>query len=204
MRIVSGKYKGIKLHGSSRSRTRPITNKAKERLFGFLGNDIADKRVLDLYAGTGAIGLEALSRECRNVTFVEINYFAYSVLHKNIELCNELNNSKIHNLDTIKFIKRVDETFDVIFSAPPYTREHYLSFLTAINKRPQILTVGGQIIVECNKHERGMGAFNNLLKVKEILHNDTIFEIWTRLEESTLYVQEQIAEISNKRSAGAN
>lgn len=186
MRIVGGKHKGQRIFMPKGSKTRPIANKAKERLFAVIDNKIPDTKVLDLYAGTGSIGIEALSRGAKFVTFVEVNYHAVEVLTKNITSCKELDNANIIISDSTKFLKRTKECYDLIFSAPPYRREFYLEFLNVIDDHPHLLKEDGSIIIECDKHQRAELSPKNLSKQRDIFHGDTIFEIWSKTLQKTL------------------
>lgn len=180
MRIISGKHKGVRLKGPNKSKTKPITNSSKERLFGIIGDSINDKLVLDLFAGTGSIGIEALSRGAKRVTFVEKNYSALNVIKENLCRCNELEKSKLYNDNALKYLKRSTSCFDFIFSAPPYCRTYYISFLTELDKNADILDKKGQIIIECNVHSKENIELENFRKYKEFKCDDTVFEFWVR------------------------
>lgn len=180
MRVVAGYHKGKKLHGSQKSNTRPITNFAKERLFNILRNDVENKNILDLYAGTGAIGLEALSHGCNHVTFVEQNYSACKVIKKNISKLDESHKTKVVKHDVFKYLKRETKLYDIIFSAPPYCNDYYEGFMKKVDKNTSILNKNGKLIIECNKHERKDLYLQNLIKVKEFQCDDSVFEIWTK------------------------
>jgi len=178
MYIIAGKYKGLKLNGPKKSKTRPIMSFAKERLFNIIGVLIQDKKILDLYAGTGAIGIEALSRGCKHVTFVEKNFSAYNVIKRNIDKCNEYSNTSVVIDDVISYIKRNVEVFDIIFSSPPYNCSYYFNFLTIIDNNVHVLNESGHIIIECNIHTKGNFELNNIFKYKEFKCDDTVFEFW--------------------------
>ena len=124
MRIISGKYKGRRISAPGNITARPTTDFAKEGLFNLLNNriDFEGIDVLDLFAGTGSIGLEFVSRDCKSVTSIEQNERHCSFIHK---VCNEL---KIDNLsllktDVFKFIGSCHTQFDMIFADPPYELE---------------------------------------------------------------------------------
>ena len=85
MRVISGSAKGIKLESVPGKSTRPITDQVKEALFNILGMDVVEKRFLDLFGGTGAVGIEALSRGAEHVVFLDTNYRAYRVIQNNLE-----------------------------------------------------------------------------------------------------------------------
>ena len=124
MRIISGKYKGRRISAPSNITARPTTDFAKEGLFNLLNNriDFEDIEVLDLFAGTGGIGIEFISRNCKSVISIEENERHCAFIRK---VCAEL---KIDNLsllktDVFKFINSCHTQFDMIFADPPYELE---------------------------------------------------------------------------------
>jgi 16S rRNA (guanine(966)-N(2))-methyltransferase RsmD len=123
VRITAGKVKNFKLD-IPRS-TRPLTDRMKVQIFDTLKQDIQKKKILDLYAGTGSFGLEALSRGARHVTFIEASKYAYSTIQKNIEKTGltsqtELIKSKAEEYLFKQINNEPTETFDIIFLDPPY------------------------------------------------------------------------------------
>lgn len=123
MRIISGKYKGHPLVAFEADHIRPTTDRVKETLFNKLMFQIEGTRVLDLFAGTGNLGIEALSRGAREVIFVEMHPKSIQILKKNLEkLKVPTSDYKIINMDVLSYLKRYDgEAFDIIFADPPFT-----------------------------------------------------------------------------------
>lgn len=122
MRIISGKYKSIRLNAPKGLPTRPTTDRAKESLFNILRNqiDLQGLKVLDLFAGIGGISLEFLSRDAESVLSVEINRKAIQFLNETKRRL-EIDNWKIYNGDVFKVLKKYkEEEFDLIFADPPY------------------------------------------------------------------------------------
>ncbi len=120
MRVISGNCKGRKLVKISGIKIRPTSDRVKEALFNIIGTQIKNATVLDLFAGTGALGIEALSREAKHATFLDLSC---DVIHKNLELCGLKNNSLVLDCDIInKGIPKIfhDQFFDFIFIDPPY------------------------------------------------------------------------------------
>lgn len=121
MRIISGKYKGKKLDGYDIEGTRPTQDRVKESLFAMIQNDLRDATILDLFAGSGNLGIEALSNGSESAYFVDINHKCIECLNKNLNNINE--KYKILNLDykkALEYFKENKITFDVIFLDPPY------------------------------------------------------------------------------------
>jgi 16S rRNA (guanine(966)-N(2))-methyltransferase RsmD len=123
MRIISGKAKGVRLSALSSKRTRPILDRAKESMFSILGNSVLDGVVLDLFAGTGSLGIEALSRGAKRCLFVDNSANAIKVIKKNLQDANLVKRTvvlKINVFRLLDFIKNKDIKFDLILVAPPY------------------------------------------------------------------------------------
>lgn len=125
MRIISGKYKGRHLVSFKADHIRPTMDRIKETLFNKLVNHIEDATVLDLFAGTGNLGLEALSRNAKHVTFVELNNKSIEIINKNLDQL-EIEDTECDLLkkDVLKFLKTYSgHAFDVIFIDPPFTEK---------------------------------------------------------------------------------
>jgi 16S rRNA (guanine966-N2)-methyltransferase len=120
VRIIAGAAKGLKLD-VPRSGTRPMTGRARESIFSILGTRVADAKVLDLYAGSGSLGLEAISRGAAGVVFVEKTRQATRAIASNIERIGLGGNIRIE--DVASFLASETAQFDVIFIDPPYDDE---------------------------------------------------------------------------------
>jgi 16S rRNA (guanine966-N2)-methyltransferase len=118
MRIIAGSAKGRRLVGPQGMRTRPFTDRAKEALFSSLGAHVVEARVLDLYAGSGSLGLEALSRGAASATFVEQDREALVALEKNIAAVGR--GGTVVTGDVARFLEGAGEGFDLAFVDPPY------------------------------------------------------------------------------------
>ena len=120
MRVVSGAARGRRLKGPDGLETRPMTDRAKEGVFSAIARDVPDARVLDLYAGSGSLGLEALSRGAASAVFVERDRRAVSVLRDNIEIVGL--GGRTHASDVVRYLTDTigNSTFDLAFVDPPY------------------------------------------------------------------------------------
>lgn len=139
MRIISGIAKGTKLKNVNIPSTRPIMDRVKESLFNILRNYLKDASLLDLFAGTGSVGIEALSQGCREVTFVENNLKAIDVIKYNLQKANFASKSKIiyqDVLSTIKILHQEKQTFDIIFIGPPQFKDLLNKTLSRLEKYP--------------------------------------------------------------------
>lgn len=159
MRIISGTAKGRKLYTPSfRDKSiRPTSDRAREALFNILGTRVVNAAVLDLFAGTGALGLEAFSRNASFVVFVDNSRLAIELIKKNILLCltghsgngemRVLSHDLSINLPSTKLPKETRSGFDLIFVDPPYGGDMSLSVLDFVNNS-SLLTENGLLIVE--------------------------------------------------------
>lgn len=121
MRIISGKARGTKLYALEGITTRPTLDRVKESLFNIIQNEIQDSIFLDLFSGSGAIGLEAASRGAKKVIMCDKSKEAIQVINKNIEKTHLKEKTKLYNMDSIDLIKReIKEKLDLIYIDPPY------------------------------------------------------------------------------------
>lgn len=117
MRVISGKYKGRILNGFDIDGTRPTMDRVKESLFGSIQNKIPDSICLDLFAGSGSLGIEAISNGANKCYFVDNNKEAIKILKKNLQ---GMDNYEIINSDALKALENFKVSFDIIFLDPPY------------------------------------------------------------------------------------
>jgi len=121
MRVISGKYKGKNLIGFDIDGTRPTMDRVKESLFGIIQNNIKNSVVLDLFAGSGSLGIEALSNGAKEVYFIDNNIELINIIKKNTSGMNEnIHIMKSDYKNALKLIKNSNIQFDIIFLDPPY------------------------------------------------------------------------------------
>lgn len=155
MRIIGGKFKGKKLRPVPGTATRPTSDRAREAIFNIIGFEARDARVLDLYAGTGALGIEALSRGARSAVFIDVSRQSLSVLQANLaDLALEVPTSVIrwdltHNLNCLRSMPRA---FDLVFMDPPYNRNLIAPTLNHLHSS-RSLENGARIVVEHSRQE---------------------------------------------------
>ena len=145
MRIISGKYKGKKLKGFNIEGTRPTMDRVKESLFGMIQNYIPNSVVLDLFAGSGALGLEAVSNGAKRCFLIDNNIDAIRTIKENSQIFEE--KLDIINTDYKKFLKTTEEKFDIIFLDPPYKEKQLDTSLRIIEERG-LLNENGIVICE--------------------------------------------------------
>lgn len=154
MRIISGKYGGRRLKAFKAGHIRPTTDRVKETLFNIIQSYIPEARVLDLYAGTGSLGLEALSRGAQFVVAVEMNRKSQSIIKDNVEMLKAGDEHKLIGDDVFKFIKSYDgDPFDLVFVDPPFTKAIAHDSMLALAPC-KFLQQGCVIAIESSKQER--------------------------------------------------
>ena len=150
MRVISGKSRGKKLIALESKNTRPTLDRVKEALFSKIQNRIPEATVLDLFAGTGALGIEALSRGAKEAVFCDIEPEAIKIIKKNVQGTKNLEKSIIMNLDykgTLEKLSIQHKKFDIIFLDPPYKTNFATESLKKIIMS-NLLTEDGIIIIE--------------------------------------------------------
>ena len=162
MRVISGSARGTTLHSIDDINTRPTLDRVKESLFNIIQNQVEDAVVLDLFAGSGAIGIEFLSRGAEKVYFCDKSPKAVDMIKKNLDktklkdTATILNNDYIDCIDKIKNIK-----FDIIFLDPPYKENFSKQAIKKISES-KLLKNEGIIIVETDEPERDIKEIENI------------------------------------------
>lgn len=153
MRIIAGKRKGLNIKTIEGESTRPTRDMVREALFSILMSKIPDAKFLDLFAGSGAIGIEAISRGAVESCFADINPQCIKIIKENINKANFENESRVFNLDYKLVLKKLkDEKFDVIFIDPPYNKGFGVDAITKISEYC-MLADDGVIILETDTNE---------------------------------------------------
>ncbi len=154
MRVIAGSAKGHRLQSVPGDSTRPITDRAKEALFSILGDWLVQKRVLDMFAGTGAVGIEALSRGSDSALFIDLNRNAIRTILANLKHCNLLDRGVVKQADTFRLLKDyAGEPFDLVFIAPPQYKGTWVQALQFVDSAPHLLAPFATVIIQI--HPRG-------------------------------------------------
>ena len=148
MRIVGGKYKGRMFNPGKSFKSRPTTDIAKESLFNILENryDFTDKSVLDIFAGTGSIGYEFLSRGCKEAVFVEKDFIHHRFIADVLKVL-KIENAQAFKGDAFQFMMRYQGSFDFVFADPPYDLKQFNEVPEAV-LNSTLLKSGGLFIIE--------------------------------------------------------
>jgi len=153
MRVIAGKAKGRKLYAVPGPGTRPITDRAKSALFSILGDDVREASFLDLFAGTGQVGIEALSRGAARAVFVELHHAALRVIHSNLALTGLAAQAEVRRNDVFHYLGALPQPFDYIYIAPPQYRGLWSQTLKVLDAMPAWLADDGWAIAQINPVE---------------------------------------------------
>lgn len=148
MRVIAGSARGIRLNPVPGTQTRPISDRVKQSLFDILSDRLAGARVLDLFAGSGSVGIEALSRGASSAVFVERHHQAIRTIHANLERTHLANRGRVVRSDVFQFLSRHAEPHDLVYVAPPQYQGLWATTLRALDDCPGWLSSGGLIIVQ--------------------------------------------------------
>lgn len=181
MRVIAGSAKGRKLLSVPGQRTRPITDRVKTALFDILSQQVVECRFLDLFGGTGSVGIEALSRGAAEAVFVEINRQALRTIGENLRRTELAERAHVVRGDAFVFLQRPDlEPFDIIYVAPPQYRRMWIKALQAIDARPSLLAEEGQVIVQIHPKEQEPLELQHLQLVDQRRYGSTLLLFWAR------------------------
>ena len=147
MRVITGKARGVVLKTPDGLATRPTTDRVKEALFSIIQFEIPGGTVLDLFGGTGQLGIEALSRGASSAVFVDASDVACKLIQENLKRTKLTDNAKVVRSDYLEYLRRCREKFDIILLDPPYAEvflENSLNFISEID----ILQTNGIIVTE--------------------------------------------------------
>ena len=147
MRVIAGKFKGRNLKSPPSMQVRPTSDRLRETLFNVIASRVPDSRFLDLCAGSGAVGIEALSRGAAHATFVDRSRRSCQLIEANLELCGVPEEQRdIYCSEASEFLKQTKEKWDVVFLDPPYDAD-YLRLLQVLGSSA-LFGEGGLLIVE--------------------------------------------------------
>ncbi len=173
MRVVAGVAKGRKLKAPRTVATRPILDRVKVALFDILGDAVVDSVFLDLFAGSGSVGIEALSRGAGKAVFVDTNPEAIRVIKDNLALTGLGDRARVIRIDAFRYLAQLQGQFDVIYVAPPQYKGLVVRTLRALDDKG-VLTDDGLVVTQEDPRERVELELHNLALVKERKYGNTL------------------------------
>ncbi|MFE8703654.1 16S rRNA (guanine(966)-N(2))-methyltransferase RsmD [Cytobacillus sp. FJAT-54145] len=185
MRVVSGSYKGKALKAVPGKTTRPTTDKVKEAMFNIIGPYFDGGTGLDLFAGSGGLGIEALSRGLDKVIFVDRDGKAIQTIYENLKICQAEEKSEVYRNDAERAIKAIIKrgiTFDFIFLDPPYKKQQLESLMQTIDKQ-RLLSNNGVIVCEHSHDVEIPEQIGELSQIKKETYGIITISVYTYLEE---------------------
>ncbi len=179
MRVITGKARGVVLKTPDGMQTRPTADRVKEALFSIIQFDVPTARVLDLFGGTGQLGIEALSRDAASAVFVDAGEDACKLIRENLRRTRLESSAKVIRSDYLQFLKTTKESFNIIFLDPPYAEvflENALKMITEID----ILQSGGIIVTERPLGKELPFEFPGYTRSKDYKYSKTILTIYRK------------------------
>jgi 16S rRNA (guanine(966)-N(2))-methyltransferase RsmD len=174
-RVIAGSAKGLRLKLVPGDSTRPIMDKVKEALFNILGDSVQGAAFLDLFAGTGAVGIEALSRNADYALFTEIDRLALKTIHENLETTRLADRAEVRMIDAFSLLKRTPpREFDFIYVAPPQYKNIWRKILDALEANPAWLSPQTVVIVQIDPREQAEVLYHHLRAYDERRYGKTL------------------------------
>ena len=179
MRVITGKARGVQLKTPEGMLTRPTADRVKEALFSIINFDIPGANVLDLFGGTGQLGIEALSRGAEKAVFVDAREDACKIIRENLRRTKLEAHGKVIRSDYLEYLKRCRERFDIILLDPPYAEvflENALKCITEID----ILQSGGIIVTERPFGKELLCDFEGYTRSKDYKYGNTLLTLYRK------------------------
>lgn len=182
MRVISGSARGLKLKTIENDSTRPTKDMVKEALFSIIMDKVSDAVVLDLFSGSGAIGIEALSRGAKMAYFNDLNKECIKVIQENLSKAKFTEKAVIYNLTYIDMLNKVkDVSFDIIYIDPPYNTSMGLEAIKTISTY-NLLKTNGVLVYETDETEAIPEIIDNFEKFKCKKYGRNILNFYSRKE----------------------
>lgn len=179
MRVITGKARGVQLKTPSGQLTRPTADRVKEALFSIINFDIPEANILDLFGGTGQLGIEGLSRGAKHAVFVDAREEACSLIRENLQKTKLSSQGTVIRSDYLTYLNRSNDQFDIIFLDPPYAEvflENALNRITEID----ILRSNGIIIAERPLGKDLSLEFEGYSRSKDYKYGNTLLTIYRK------------------------
>ena len=181
LRVIAGTAKGRKLKDVPGDTTRPVTDMVKEALFNILASDVQDSIWWDLFGGTGAVGIEALSRGASFVRFSELNRLPIETIRWNLAHCGLADRAEVRSGDAFAMLAaRPDRTFDYVYIAPPQYKGLWSKALLALDANPGWLSEGAWVTAQIHPREMQELELKNLEQFDERKYGNTLLVFYEK------------------------
>jgi 16S rRNA (guanine966-N2)-methyltransferase len=182
LRVISGTAKGRRLKAVPGDTTRPVTDQVKEALFNILGADVLDSEWWDLFGGTGAIGIEALSRGAKFIRFSDLNRLPVETIQGNLKTCGFSKAAEVRRGDAFQLLANAPErAFHYIYIAPPQYLGMWSKALQILDANPAWLSDDGEAIVQIHPNEYEDVALKTLQKFDERKYGSTMLVFYEKI-----------------------
>ncbi len=183
MRVDAGTARGRRLKSVPSPEVRPVTDRVKQAVFNILGDDVIGSRWLDMFAGSGAVGIEALSRGAASVLFIDIERLAIRTIEENLLHTGLSDRARVLRADAFEFIRaHPNEAFDFIYVAPPQYRGLWSRALIAIDENIGWLAPTGTVIVQLDPREFAPIPLQHLELTDQRRYGKTMLLFYDRVE----------------------
>lgn len=177
MRVITGKARGRILQTLEGDDVRPTIDRVKEAVFSIIQFDIEGRRVLDLFAGSGQMGIEALSRGAQEATFVDLSKSSIAVVKANLNHTHLMDDARIVQTDALSFLKLGADAFDIVFVDPPYATDLVIKSLKLL---PERVSDGGAVICETPKDAELPEKEGNLVLQRQYKYGRTMISVYRK------------------------
>jgi 16S rRNA (guanine966-N2)-methyltransferase len=182
LRVIGGKAHGRKLRSVPGDTTRPVTDQVKEACFNIIGGDINGSSMLDLFAGTGSIGIEALSRGAKFVRFIDINRLPIETIRANLVSCGLNINAEVLRADAFSILERPsDFAFDYVYIAPPQYEELWKRAMFALDTHPNWMSSDAWVIAQIHPVEYESIEMQSLVEFDKRRYGGTMLVFYERV-----------------------
>ncbi len=189
LRVIAGSARGKKLKAPAGINTRPVTDMIKEAIFNVLGQDMDDVRFLDLFAGSGSMGIEALSRGAARVVFIDRDSGSVRIIKENLENCGfQTDNYQVYKNDVFKavdILEKKNEKFDFIYVDPPFTDEEIFDRIMQRLDQAHLLTEEGILLIRTRRKKSLTEGLEHLVKYRMNDYGESTLHYYKREEEAS-------------------
>ena len=179
MRVITGKARGVALKTPVGDATRPTADRVKEAVFSMLQFELQNACVLDLFGGTGQLGIEALSRDAKHATFIDAREDACRLIRENLKRTSLQDQATVVRSDYAAYLRKCREKFDIVFLDPPYAEEYLENSLKIITEI-DILQTGGIIVTERPFGKDLCYDFDGFSRSRDYKYGNTVITLYRK------------------------